>query len=331
MRDLPNKELVLRARAFDLADITTAAKGAAVVRSLSTVVAMARAAGIQRQETNEYAAKLVQAVRLTGEKIEELERSDGGRGKTSKSDFASFCDKAQLSSQTARNWQSIYSGYTNEEFEQKLEALKQGDDIIGLSDFYTVRAEKEAVRQEKRERDAQALAKVSTLEQVLAKGLQFTTVVVDPPWDWDEMGGPSRARPTYQMIPVEELKTKPIGKLTAPDAHLYLWITNRILPKGFSLLEAWGFRYVTCLTWCKPIFGVGNYFRGSSEQILFGVKGQLPLRRHDVGTWFSAPRSNKHSEKPEKFFELVKQVSPGPYASLYEREKRDGFFCWGNL
>ena len=73
------------------------------------------------------------------------------------------------------------------------------------------------------------------------------------------------------------------------DCHLYLWTTNRSLPKGFQLLEAWGFRYVTMLTWVKPHFGMGNYFRGQTEHVLFGVRGSLALKRKDQGTVFSAP------------------------------------------
>jgi N6-adenosine-specific RNA methylase IME4 len=70
--------------------------------------------------------------------------------------------------------------------------------------------------------------------------------------------------------------------LADENCHLYLWITNRSLPKGFELIEAWGFRYIPCLTWVKPSIGMGNYFRGSTEQVLFAIKGNMPLKRHDM-------------------------------------------------
>ena len=139
-----------------------------------------------------------------------------------------------------------------------------------------------------------------------------------------------RAKPDYSTISFEDLKKLPIDNLTKKDAHIYLWITNRSLPKGFELLESWGFRYIVCLTWCKPSFGMGNYFRGSTEQILFGVKGSLPLKRKDVGTWFMAPRGKGgHSSKPEEFYKLVESCSPGLYLDYFGRDKRDGWYIHG--
>ena len=96
------------------------------------------------------------------------------------------------------------------------------------------------------------------------------------------------------------------------------------------LLERWGFRYVTALTWCKPSFGMGNYFRGSSEHVLFGVKGSQPLKRKDMGTWFQAPRGPLgHSSKPVEFYDLVESCSPGPYLEMFARSQRAGWSAWG--
>jgi N6-adenosine-specific RNA methylase IME4 len=94
-------------------------------------------------------------------------------------------------------------------------------------------------------------------------------------------------------------------------------------------LEAWGFRYVTCLTWCKPSIGMGNYFRDSTEHILFGVRGSLALLEKNVGTWFSAERQGKHSTKPEEFYQLVEKCSPGPWLEVFSRKGRPGWTQWG--
>lgn len=110
---------------------------------------------------------------------------------------------------------------------------------------------------------------------------------------------------------------------------MYLWVTNRSLPKAFVLIEAWGFRYVTCLTWCKPSIGMGNYFRGSTEQILFAVKGSQQLKRHDVGTHFTAPRGKGHSAKPDEFYQLVESCSYAPFIDIFGRKERDGWSVWG--
>ena len=158
--------------------------------------------------------------------------------------------------------------------------------------------------------------------------------MIDPPWDWGDEGDINqlgRAKPDYATMSFEELKKLPIDKLTKKDSHIYLWITNRSLPKGFELLKEWGFRYITCLTWCKPSIGMGNYYRGSTEQILFGVKGSLGLKRKDVGTWFVANRpSRQHSAKPDEFYKLVESCSPGLYLDYFGRKERRGWQIWGS-
>lgn len=186
---------------------------------------------------------------------------------------------------------------------------------------------REAIREQNREltKHAPAVANV-------ASGQKYKTMVLDPPWDWGDEGDADqfgRARPTYATMSFEQIKAMPVGELAADNAHVYLWITNRSLPKGFELLEAWGFRYVTCLTWCKPSIGMGNYFRGSTEQVLFGVRGSLPLLRRDVGTWFLAKRGERHSAKPESFYELVESCSPGPWLEMFARNRRGGWDSWG--
>ena len=163
-------------------------------------------------------------------------------------------------------------------------------------------------------------------------GQKFPTIVIDPPWDWDDEGDQSqfgRGRPVYATMPIEEIAALPVAQLAQANSHLYLWITNRSLPKGFALLEAWGFRYVTCLTWCKPNIGMGNYFRGSTEHVLFGVRGSLGLLQKNIGTWFQAERGDQHSDKPGEFFELVEKCSPGPWLEMFSRRQRGGWAQWG--
>ncbi|HEY1897572.1 MAG TPA: MT-A70 family methyltransferase [Terracidiphilus sp.] len=189
---------------------------------------------------------------------------------------------------------------------------------------------KEEERESKREENRQ-LVQTNAPITVITEG-SYKAIVLDPPWDWgdeadaDQFG---RARPTYATMTIEQLLNLPVGKLAAPNAHIYLWITNRSLPKGFALLERWGFRYITVLTWCKPSIGMGNYFRGSTEQVLFGVRGSLPLLRRDVGTYFQAPRPGEHSTKPPEFYSLVESCSPGPWIEMFARTARPGWAAWG--
>jgi N6-adenosine-specific RNA methylase IME4 len=189
---------------------------------------------------------------------------------------------------------------------------------------------KEAVREERRQENAK---KAERTPDVLATSVRFATIVIDPPWDWGDEGDVNqmgRAKPDYHTMSIEQLERLPVAKLADDDCHIYLWITNRSLPKGFRLLDAWGFRYVTCITWAKPHFGMGNYFRGQTEHLLFGVKGSQMLKRKDASTLFTAPRGpNGHSSKPMELYDLVESCSPGPFLEMFSRVERAGWKSWG--
>ena len=48
-----------------------------------------------------------------------------------------------------------------------------------------------------------------------------------------------------------------------------------------------------------------------------------------ISSWYRWPR-RRHSEKPDEFFGLVEQISPGPYLELFARRRRPGWDVWGN-
>lgn len=218
--------------------------------------------------------------------------------------------------------------------EQAKAEARENDDIVSRSLVLNMvkerqREEREARREEERKDNAEKVERLST--PLDAVGL-FQTIVIDPPWDWGDEGDVNqfgRAKPDYFTMPIEKIEALPVGKIADDNCHLYLWVTNRSLPKAFRLIDAWGFRYVTCLTWCKPSFGMGNYFRGSTEQVLFCVKGSQPIKRHDVGTWFWAERGDRHSAKPDEFYKIVESCSYGPYIDVFGRDGREGWVVWG--
>lgn len=191
------------------------------------------------------------------------------------------------------------------------------------------RSIKEAKREEERQENAEKIEHLSS--PLEAQGL-FQTIVIDPPWDWGDEGDVNqmgRAKPDYHTMPIEEIEKMPVGKIADKNCHLYLWVTNRSLPKAFRLIDAWGFRYVTCITWVKPSIGMGNYFRGDTEQVLFAVKGSQPLKRHDVGTHFEAKRGDRHSAKPDEFYTLVESCSYAPFIDIFGRKGRERWTVWG--
>jgi N6-adenosine-specific RNA methylase IME4 len=197
------------------------------------------------------------------------------------------------------------------------------------------REQKEQRREARREQNRAIVEAAPEPESAIVAGARFATIVMDPPWDFRDEGDHDvygRTRPTYAQMSEAQVAALPVAELADEDCHLYLWITNRSLltGKGWRLCEAWGFRPITVITWCKPSIGVGNYFRNNTEHLVFAVRGQQPLKRADVGTWFEAPRGPLgHSSKPLHAYALIESCSPGPYLDMFARTPRDGWVLWG--
>jgi N6-adenosine-specific RNA methylase IME4 len=290
-----------------------------------------RGAEKSRKVAKDAAELRLRAERKAGEKLIEMaekgERTRGGGNLTELQRATQLSDLGIEKTQSHR-WQRI-AGVPEPVFDDYLEqALEQEDDeltTIGL-----LRAYKEQIREEKRATNRNIVEGTESADTLI--GESYPTIVIDPPWDWDDEGDVDqfgRGRPVYATMPLGEIAALPVGDLAAEHAHLYLWITNRSLPKGFELLAAWGFRYVTALTWIKPSIGMGNYFRGSTEHVLFGVRGSLELLTRDQGTWFAAQRPSIHSAKPPEFYVLVERCSPGPWLEMFGRGLRKGWSVWG--
>jgi len=148
----------------------------------------------------------------------------------------------------------------------------------------------------------------------------FGTIVADPPWRYGNTSTRNAAANHYPTMSIEELCALDVAReKAAAQSHLYLWTTSSHLPDAFTVMAAWGFTYKTYLVWVKEQIGMGNYFRVSTELVLFGVKGGLRTRNRSLRNHFTAPRS-KHSAKPLKFHEdTVMAASPGPYLELFAR------------
>jgi N6-adenosine-specific RNA methylase IME4 len=267
--------------------------------------------------------------------IEAKERQRGGRGGVLLREKIPEAKKGKASDKAAQIV-GVNPHYITDAKMISKKAPEEAEKIkAGKITIVQVKRKIKEKNREKRRQENQKLIDKRPITQDIAKSdAKFSTIVIDPPWDWGDEGDQDqlgRGRPIYQTMPFDDLLKLPIPKLSDIDCHIYLWITNRSLPKGFELLAAWGFRYVTCLTWCKPSIGMGNYFRGSTEQVLFGVKGSQPLMRKDVGTWFSAPRNNdnQHSSKPDEFYSLIETCSPGPRVDIFGRKERRGWTIWG--
>jgi N6-adenosine-specific RNA methylase IME4 len=159
----------------------------------------------------------------------------------------------------------------------------------------------------------------------------FRVIVADVPWRYDCRADDitHRGRCPYPDMRVEEICALPVKKLAAADCVLWLWTTNAHMRESFAVLDAWGFESRTILTWAKPKFGTGHWLRGQTEHVHLAVRGKPTILSTHHGTLLTAP-ARAHSEKPEAFFQLVRQICLGVKVELFARRQRRGFVAYGN-
>lgn len=158
---------------------------------------------------------------------------------------------------------------------------------------------------------------------------KFRTLVLDPAWEYDWLSIAGRAKPGYAMQTIDELLALDVKAWADEEVgcHLYCWTTNNFMAEACKLVAHWGFQHRTLITWIKPPpFGLGSYFRNSTEHVLFATLGDTTTRHAaaSIPTHFEAPRG-EHSEKPEKFYEIVRAASYPPYGEGNQREPRPDF------
>ena len=189
-----------------------------------------------------------------------------------------------------------------------------------------------------------SLSRVVTSNSTPLKGVAplsslhfYRTVYLDPPWP--ESGGGKIKRGAdkhYNLMTVSDILNLPIPELSDENCHIYLWVTNNYLPSGLMCLKEWGFRYVTNRAWIKDKIGLGQYFRGQHELLLFGIKGKLPYKssgnftrsKSNVSSVIHAKRT-EHSRKPPIYLDIEK-ISYPPYIELFARERYEGWDVWGD-
>jgi len=166
---------------------------------------------------------------------------------------------------------------------------------------------------------------------------KYEIIYADPPWN--EQGGGKIKRGAdkhYPLMKTKDIMEIDVKSIAAVNAHLYLWVTNNKLPDGLKVMEAWGFKYKTLITWNKDRFGLGQYFRGNTEHCLFGVRGMIPYKveagkRQQGVTGFEAKRT-EHSAKPFKMIQMIEKVSDRlgyNKIELFARDKKIGWDSWG--
>jgi N6-adenosine-specific RNA methylase IME4 len=161
---------------------------------------------------------------------------------------------------------------------------------------------------------------------------KFQTIVIDPPWPMEKIDRDTRPNQVgfdYPTMSEEDLMDWPLSKFAADNCHLYLWTTHRFLPMAMRLAEHWGFTYQCLMTWVKNVGMTPYSWMYSTEHVLFCRRGFLSLEKLGMRLDFRA-NVREHSRKPDIFYEIVRQASPGPRLDMFSREPREGFEQHGN-
>jgi N6-adenosine-specific RNA methylase IME4 len=162
----------------------------------------------------------------------------------------------------------------------------------------------------------------------------FRVLVADPGWRFDDTLGWRGAQANYQTMSLTSIMKFELPPLT-DDATLFLWRVASMQGEALAVVRAWGFVCKSELVWLKRTkygrrwFGMGHHVRNEHETCLICTRGQPRTRSHSIRSTFEAPFV-RHSEKPEKFYQIVEQLREGPYVEIFARRPRAGWTCLGN-
>lgn len=164
---------------------------------------------------------------------------------------------------------------------------------------------------------------------------RWSLIYADPPWRYDAAPPDPEMRAIeshYPTMSLDEIKALPIPRIVTDDAVLFLWATSPKLEEAIGVLNAWGFRYRTCMVWVKDRIGLGYYARQRHELLLIGTRGNPPVPSTDArpDSVIDAPR-REHSAKPEIVYGLIERMYPEfRRVELFARGQREGWDRWGD-
>lgn len=223
------------------------------------------------------------------------------------------------------------------------------DDGISVSAAARLSAFPEEVQRRATEKIAAGAKPAEALRQIRREDLpdriaalpegQYRVIYADPPWEYANSGAIgetdhySRVERHYPTQRLEDICALDIKGIAAPDSVLFLWVTSPLLEDVFEVIAAWGFKYKASFVWDKMRHNHGNYNSVRHEFLLVCTRGTCTP---EVSTLHpsvvSIEKSDRHSEKPAYFRELIDSLYPsGPRIELYARgQTPEHWDLWGN-
>jgi N6-adenosine-specific RNA methylase IME4 len=178
---------------------------------------------------------------------------------------------------------------------------------------------------------------------------KYQIIYADPPWEYADQknNDPKMGGITYPIMKLQDIKNLPVQSISQNNCALALWVTMPLLKEGIEVVEAWGFKYVTCLfNWIKlnpsdtsdrfcitesDIYsGMGHWVNGNAELCLFAKKGSPKRMVKNVKQIQMWPRGRHSAKPPQIRNEIVRLFGDLPRIELFARQKTDGWDVWGN-
>jgi len=163
----------------------------------------------------------------------------------------------------------------------------------------------------------------------------YRVIYADPPWDYGNPREPSgrftEQTDYYETMSLEAICAIPVKQAVTDNAVLFLWTTSAYLEKSFEVIKAWGFKYKTTFVWNKMSHNPGHYNSVQHEILLVATRGACTPDIPKLVPSVVSIKRGLHSEKPEKFREIIDLLYPkGKRAELFARRKVGGWDTYGN-
>jgi N6-adenosine-specific RNA methylase IME4 len=168
----------------------------------------------------------------------------------------------------------------------------------------------------------------------------YKVLVADPPWQ------PYKDEMFTHKIPYKTLDLNGILRFPLPpmedDSWLFLWRLTNFQKEALDVARVWGFDVISELVWVKTCKGqedaeepkvrVGlgmQAARNAHEICLIARRGKPERSSNSVSSVFYATPT-KHSEKPDRFYEIVEELTGcpkngGKIMEFFSRRTRPGW------
>jgi N6-adenosine-specific RNA methylase IME4 len=150
---------------------------------------------------------------------------------------------------------------------------------------------------------------------------KFPVIYLDPPTKFAAGDSDRSTENHYPTMDEAQIAALPIGDLATDDAVMFIWTTVPWLRKTMTLIEGWGFAYVSEIVWDKQVLGLGFWNRNVHETLLIATRGKMPAPDPSTlkPSLYSEART-RHSAKPEYFRDLITAYYPDlPKVELFSR------------